>query len=42
MASESWASVDGLGKFDVWNLNVDTEVRAPGFCGDMVNSFFFV
>jgi len=37
-----WASVDGLGKFDVWNLNVDTEVRASGFCGDMVNSFFFV
>jgi len=22
-----WASVDGLGKFDVWNLNLDTEVR---------------
>ena len=30
-----WASVDGLGKFDVWNLNLDMEVGvflslAPG------------
>jgi len=25
-----FASVDGSGKFDLWNLNVDTEVRGPG------------
>lgn len=37
-----WASVDGLGKFDVWNLNLDTEVGvflslAPGAL--LFNSF---
>lgn len=36
-----FAAVDGMGKLDLWNLNLDTEVRLcfTIFTGQVVKSF---
>lgn len=37
-----WASVDGSGKFDVWNLNMDTEVMFSFFFSLVQWCLFFL